>query len=178
MKFSLSILLLLISGVIFSQKRYKFTYEIHLKNIPSTYTVTYDTTRSSTCTKIIAIAAVNDTIVQSSIKIHGNGLDTVLHTGHQYLQTIAKIVLKPGEYDMEIYDIEHTPLKAQKINIRPYVSTIITAKMGYKNDLQLGSIYSKRKLTQPEIDKIIEEYSNRREPELIKNKTCLVSWQI
>lgn len=177
MKFNVCILFLFVSAITSAQKRYKFTYDIHLKNIPSTYGVTYDTIHKG-YTKIISLAGVNDTILQSTIKIHGNGLDTILRTGYQYIQPIVKIALQPGEYDVEIYDIEHTSLNAKKIKILADCSATIITTMGYRNDQRWGFINSKRKLTQQEIDKIIEDYSNRNEPELIKNKTCFVSWQI
>lgn len=114
MRFNICIFLLFLSITVSAKRRYKFIYDIHLKNIPSTYTITYD---SSSYTKIICVGQQNDTLLQSSVKISGNGLDTTLHTGYMYIQTITKIALKPGEYDVEIDDIEHTSLKAKKIKV-------------------------------------------------------------
>ena len=180
MKIIKLILLILLTNTVFGQKGYKYKYDLHLKNIPSTYSIVYDSlTNKDNLTKVISVESRGDTVIQVYIKIKSDNIDTIIHNDFSEIITIAKLALKPNKYDITVSSIEFGTLNIEKINIYNNTSTTIIAKLGYKNELEFGEIHSKRKLSDKEIEKIIDDYSNRRgESELIKNKTCIIMWQI
>ncbi len=174
------ILLLSLTNIVFGQKGYKYKYDLHLKNIPSTYSIVYDSlTNKDNLTKFIFIESRGDTVIKSYIKIKSDNIDTLIHNDFSKITTITKVFLKPNKYDFTVTSVEFGTLNIKNINIYNNSSTIIISKLGYKNDLEFGEIHSKRKLNNKEIEKIIDDYSNRKdESELIKNKTCIIMWQI
>jgi hypothetical protein len=174
------ILLLLLTNTVFGQKGYKYKYDLHLKNIPSTYSIVYDSlTNKDNSTKFVFIESRGDTVIQAYIKIKGDNLDTLIHNEIAQLKTITKVLLQPNKYSITVSSIEFSTLNIEKVNIYKNASTTIVSKLGYKNDLEFGEIHSKRKLSDKEIEKIIDDYSKRKdESELIKNKTCVIMWQI
>jgi hypothetical protein len=180
MKILKLILFLILTNTVFGQKGYKYKYDLHLKNIPSTYSIVYDSiTNRDNSTKFIFIESRADTILQVYIKIKSANIDTVIHNEISQLKTITKMPLKPDKYDIIVSSIEFSTLNIDKVNIYNNTATTIISKLGYKNELEFGEILSKRKLNDKEIEKIIDDYSNRRdESELIKNKTCIIMWQI
>lgn len=180
MKIIKLVLILLLSNTTFGQKGYKYKYDFHLKNIPSTYSIVYDSiTNKNNVTNFISIDSSGDTIIQSYIKIKSNSVDTIIHNHISELKSISKVLLKPNKYDITISSIEFSKLSITNINIYRNTSTTIISKLGYINDLDFGKIHSKRKLTDKEIENIIDDYSNRKgESELIKNKTCIIMWEI
>ncbi len=180
MKIIKLILLLLLTNTLFGQKGFKYKYDLHLKNIPSTYSIVYDSlTNKDNSTKFIFIESRGDTVIQSYIKIKSDQIDTLIYNDFSKIITITKVLLKPNKYDITVTSIEFGTLNIEKINVYNNTSTVIISKLGYKNDLEFGEIHSKRKLNDKEIEKIIDDYSNRRaESELIKNKTCIIMWEI
>jgi hypothetical protein len=52
--------------------------------------------------------------------------------------------------------------------------------VGYENVFAAGKIYSRRKLSQKEVDSLIDYYSTNppKEHLLVRDKTCYILWQI
>ncbi len=181
MKIIKLILLLILTNTVFGQKGYKYKYDLHLKNIPSTYSIVYDSlTNKDNLTKFISIDSSGDTVLQLNIKVKSINFDTIIRNDFSQIKTNVKVLLKPNKYNINIFSsLEFSPLNITNINIYNNTSTTITSKLGFNNGLEFGEIHSKRKLTDKELEEIIDDCSNRRdENELIKNKTCIIMWQI
>ncbi len=72
-----------------------------------------------------------------------------------------------------------TPTEVKEFEVEENKKITISATLGKSNLLTIAAIYSKRKLTQLEIDRLIDDLSNDKENNvLIQDKTCFVMWEI
>lgn len=112
----------------------------------------------------------------ANIEIKSRVTDTILHSDTNGFAT-SKI--NAGISSVNITALQYTPLSIDSLPIRENTKTTINATLGKSNALRIAVIYSLRKLSEKEIQKITEDLSNdNEENELIKNKTCYIIWEI
>jgi hypothetical protein len=112
----------------------------------------------------------------TNITIKNGETDTIVRSDFNGLVSIS---LTSGTYSIFIFSLQFTPITIDNFIINENTKTTIKTSIGKSNELSIALIYSRRKLSNEEIEKLVDDLSNDREDnELIKNKTCYVMWEI
>jgi hypothetical protein len=91
----------------------------------------------------------------------------------------AKLYLPQSTYKISLSTPQFTSIDLNNLVTQANKGYIIRMYLGNSNTLRIIEIYSVRKLSDTEINKIIDDLSNAiQDNELIKNKTCYVVEQI
>lgn len=178
----LTLILICQLNLALAQKKYPYTYDIHLKSVPSTYRLLYDSVPGTKGHLFFtAIDATGDTVT-FGIKLSVNAFPADSGLPYQYskFEPVYDLALNPGSYRLTATSLEYTPLTIEPLIIYHGTTTRLLVSSGYMNLLEHGTIHSKRKLSAEEIDHIIDHFSHRKkdDPELIRQKICFVLWQI
>lgn len=162
-----------------SQKKYKYLYREHLKSQESFFFIqTNDKVFDNGKSKFnVQVLDKNGNGVSfAEIKLKSNEIDTVIQSD---IEGFASFYLPKGTYSIFIFELELTSIEVKEFVIEENNEIDFTAKLGKSNLLTIAIIRSKRKLTQLEIDKLVDDLSNGKENnELILDKTCYVMWEI
>lgn len=171
--------LLLLPTIVFAQKKYKYKYRAHLNSQPSSYTAQVADTLLEANQCVFAFRVMDkkgESVPFSQILVRGNKIDTLIRAD---LDGYAVIALPMDTFSITISEIHFTSIQLQKVVATPNTKNLVNILLGKSNALSIALIYSRRKLTEFEIDSIIQDLSNEKnDNELIKNKTCYVSWEI
>jgi hypothetical protein len=89
------------------------------------------------------------------------------------------ITLPSATYSISILEFQSTPIIMDTFEAKGNTKMTIKTSLGQSNALGIILIYSKRKLTVNEIEKIVDDLSNDKdENELIKGKICYIMREI
>jgi hypothetical protein len=169
-------LFLFIPALLCGQEENK--YPIQLKNIPSTYSKQItDTDAKNKCMYEFVVSDKNGHRVSyAKIKIRNSKTDTLLNSD---INGYASFSMKADSIHLTVFYPNYTPVLLDLPPAKTNTKCTFTLFLGMSNDSRKGFLYSKRKLTEIEISKIIDDLSNGREDNiLIKNKTCSVQWDL
>ncbi len=172
------ILFLLIPAFCFSQTKYKHQYRIYLKPQTSNYSILFPDTIEIGKRKIKFIIADNkqELIPFVHIKVNDKHIDTTLISD---INGVAHFEPKNDSLSIKIFHPFYSPVEIKDLIVPMNSILFLSTSLGASNALRIAIIYSKRKLTKEEIDQINNDLSfNNGENELIKNRTCLISWEI
>jgi hypothetical protein len=180
MKFRLIILILFyIPLTLFGQKEYKYQYIKHLIKQQSTFSSNQkDTTlKPDRSCLLFQIRDINEKELPfAKISIKGVSTDTIILSDYRGL---ASVNLPAGKYSFAINYSLFSPIILDNFKANSNSVTTIKASLGKSNSNLVAIISSQRKLTKEEIEKIVFDLSNEKEDnELIKNKICIVEWEI
>lgn len=179
MKCLLILFLFLLPEILFGQKEYKYNYRRHLISQTSTFTSESNYTLLSEG-KVSFSFWISDnkgeSIPATNVKIKSSTIDTtILSDGNGFVTTI----LPTGIFSITIYALSFSTLQTNILATKGNTKTTIKASLGRSNVLNIITIHSVRRLTRVEINKIVDNLSfDNANNELIKNKTCYVTFEI
>ena len=169
----------LIPALVFGQTQYKYRYRQHLTSQPSTYTTNTVDTLMQANTGILTFHLFDNTgtaVPMLNITLKNSISDTILQSnadGFAYLE------LTSGTYSLMLFSLPYTPIVLENYIVSANTHTTITTSLGRSNAMSIALIHSIRELTAAEIQQITDDLSNQKEDiELIKNKTCYVTWEL
>jgi hypothetical protein len=180
MKFLLILQILFYTQLnLFGQKEYKYHYNKHLIKQQSTFSSNQkDTTieLDRSCL-LFQIRDINEKEIPfAKISIKGVSTDTIILSDYRGL---ASVNLPARKYSISIIYSLCSPIILDSFEANSNSVTTIKASLGKSNSNLVAIISSQRKLTKEEIKKIVFDLSNENEDnELIKNKICIVEWEI
>lgn len=165
-------------AVLAGQGKYKHIYKIHLKDQPSNYSIQIADTlieggKSLLC--FISLDYKGDTVSNVNLTIDDSKTKKLIYSD---MNGLASVMLSSDTFDISITSPFYTPIRINKKFIKNNSKIILKTSLGRSNAKMIGNINSKRKLTESEISKIVEDLSMDLPVELIKNKTCYVLWEI
>ncbi|MBL7890725.1 MAG: hypothetical protein JNL24_14325 [Bacteroidia bacterium] len=178
MKRSIALLILFIPLLSLSQNKYKHEYRIHLKPQLSSYSIVFpDTIEVGKRTvKFIIADNKNELIPFVHIQVTENKNDSTIQSN---IDGIAYYKPKNDSISIKIFHPYYTPIEIKNLVVPMNSVLFLSTALGKSNALSIAIIYSKRKLTEAEIEQINNDLSfNKGDNELIKNKTCYISWEI
>ena len=164
-------------GAVHGQTKYKYEYPIRLKDQPSTYTTQAGDTalKDKSAISFTIVDNKGDTLPLAVIKIKSNKIDTSMRSDSK---GNANITLPSDTFSISVFSLGYSALAVNKIYVKPNSKINFRTSLGKSNASRIGHIYSQRKLTENEVGKIVDDLSNDKDSELIKNKTCNVGWEI
>lgn len=173
--------LLLLPTILFGQKKYKFEYKDRLINQPSSYTTEIDSSnlainKNNLTFQILDYEKEPLPFAEIIIDIFGKKDTLFLLNESGFIST----TLPSGTFSITINGMNYTSsLVIDSFELKGNTKATIKTSLSKSNDSQITLIRSVRKLEKIEIEKIIYDLSNNREDnELIKNKTCIISFEI
>jgi len=175
----LILIIFLFPTIVLGQKKYKFMYRAHLTSQKSTFTTHQTDTLLETdkCNLTFTILDNNGEAVPSAnIVIKNNTADTIIHSD---LNGFVTATLPSGVFTISINSYQFTAIKLDNFKVKANTKINISTLLGQSNALRIALIYSMRKLTNDEIERIVDALSKGGEDnELIKDKTCYILWEI
>ena len=173
------LLLFLFPSILFGQNKYKFKYRQHLTNQESTFTketINSDLDSNKYNLTIQIFDKNGESVPFANISIKNNSIDTIIHSD-LIGNVIAKLHSSPSTISVNAHSF--TPLIIDNLVVYKNTKTTIKVLLGQLNSKRIAIIKSIRILKNEEITKLINDLSNNREVnELIKNKTCFITWEI
>lgn len=173
------IFILFLPTIVFGQKKYKFDYREHLTSQQSTFTTHTTDTLLDTNRGVLTFQILDkngEAIPCTNITIKNVETDTIVRSD---LNGFVSVSLTSETYSLSIFNLQFTPITLDNFIINENRETTIKTSLGKSNTLRIARIYSRRKLSNEEVEKLVDDLSNDRENnELIKNKTCYVMWEI
>lgn len=179
----LPLLLFLLPVFVLAQRKYPFEYSLHLKSDPSTFTAQIaDTTLApDNCLLTFQILdkdsyALPFAMVTIGRPIKNSATDCRLMSD---MNGIATASLTPGTFSIGVVSSALTPLAIDSVVLRTGSSTKLKVILMPSKALRIAHVYSIRKLTEKELERLVNDLSHeRKDIKLIKKKTCRVTWEI
>lgn len=182
MRLSFTILLLLLLptfAVAQKKNHFKHEYRRHLKPQESNYQQQVTDLSLADGKSVLNFNIVENTsdfIPYVKISIKGNNIDTTLITDYN---GTASITLDADQVSIKIFSMMYTPITIENYSINTNSLSIFKMTLGFSNMYRIANIYSKKKLSEEELEKLVDDLSqNKEDNELIINKTCYVLWEI
>lgn len=176
------LLLFLLPVFVLAQRKYPFEYSLHLKSDPSTFTAqSTDTTLApDNCLLTFQILdkdsnALPFAMVTIGRPIKNSATDRLMSD----MNGIATVSLTPGTFSIGVVSSALTPLAIDSVVLRTGSSTKLKVILMPSKALRIAHVYSIRKLTEKELERLVNDLSHeRKDIKLIKKKTCRVTWEI
>ena len=164
---------------VLGQEKYKFKYRQFLTRVESTYSATTTDTLLESNKSVLSFQILDkqgETVPFQHITIKNNEVEKSFLTD---LNDFFTITMTSGTFSISIYGQIYTPITIDNFNLKESKKVNIKISLGRANEMKIALISSVRKLTDEEIEKIIDDLSNGREDnQLIKNKTCFIGWEL
>lgn len=175
---TLILLLFLLSHIgLWAQGRYKHHYPFKTNSVAPRYQLLVDDTLTNSPLTEIHFS-IHDTSGDEGaflqIKIDGIVSDTTL-IADQHGK--AKLILRPDTIDVTVFSIDLIPLHINDLALRHHSSYSVKMVMGVT--IMYGNLYCRKKLSEEEKQKMIDDISTfqKERPTLGKRK-CFVTWDI
>ncbi|PQJ12097.1 hypothetical protein CJD36_009930 [Flavipsychrobacter stenotrophus] len=155
----------------------KYEYRRRLTPVPSSYTKEIVKEYLDAQSKLVTITldVKGDSLSVSSIIKKKKSMRKVLLN----FDGIDSAIFPAGRYKISFHS-SFTPVRPNRVRLKPNTKTIFKMTLGQSHSLSIIHIKSKRKLKRREIKQIVEDCSNSRKEEnkLIKDKVCLILYEI